>query len=151
MSARKPYRPPPGHYQGGFAAVEMALLSFVMALFLLAPIMIARSLMQVTLTQRVAYNAVHMIAEYPPFQRVDTSSNPVSEATAMADEALVAGGIGSFAVGAANCTNSTNCTNKLAPTVIGIAISADVLDPGTLLPTFTTVNVTTGASDRYSN
>lgn len=152
MSMRAHHRLPPRRREGGTAAVEMALLSFVMAMILLAPIMVARSLMQVSLAQRAAYNAVHMIATYPPFLRLDSSLSPLSEAESMATEALTAGGLAPSAVSArANCPGSINCTYKVAPTVIGIDISADVLDPASVLPTFATVTVATSAADRYAN
>lgn len=153
MSMRTHHRLPRRRRESGTAAVEMALLSFVMAMILLAPIMVARSLMQVRLAQRAAYNAVHMIATYPPYLRLDTSSTPLAAAEAMAAEALTEGGIASTAIGtiSAYCPGSAGCNNKIAPTVVGMDISADVLDPTSLLPTFTTVNVTTSASDRYAN
>lgn len=151
MNARKNDRRRPGLRQDGVAAVEMALLSIVMAMILLAPIMVARFLMQAALTQRAAYNAVHMIATYPQYQRLDTSSSPVTDATAMAAEALTDGGIGTYAIGVANCENSTNCTGKTAPTVISIRIDADVLDPTSVLPTLVTVTANSSAFDRYAN
>lgn len=139
--------------QAGSAAVELALLSVVMAGILLAPIMIARFLMQVSLAQRAAYNAVHMLATYPQYERLNTASSPLTDAQAMATEALVGGGVALSAIGgvSAYCPGSANCTNKVAPTVVGIDISVDVLDPTSILPSLTTVNVTTSASDRYAN
>lgn len=153
MTTRANFRGPPHRRQGGTAAVEMALLSFVMAFILLSPIMIARFLMQVSLAQRAAYNAVHMIATYPAYQRLQTGSTPIQEATAMLTEALVEGGINPSAIGAITpyCTGSAGCASKSVPVTVALDMSADLFDPGSVLPTFSTVTVSISAADRYAN
>lgn len=153
MNARNNDKARPGRRQEGIAAIEMGLLSFVMAMILLSPIMVARSLMQATLAQRAAYNAVHMLATYPRYERLNTASSPLADAEAMATEALVAGGITPSAIGIirANCTSSAGCINKTPPTMTSIEISVDVLDPASVLPTLSTVNINNAAADRYAN
>lgn len=153
MSTCPHYRARIKRREGGTAAVEMALLSFVMAMVLLAPIMIARSLMQVSLAQRAAYNAVHMIATYPVFQRLQAGTTPAQEAEAMATQALIDGGISPSSIEAvsAYCPGSAGCSSTFTPTTVAIDISADLLDPRALLPTLATVPVGVSATDRFAN
>lgn len=139
--------------QHGTAAVEMALLSFVMAGVLMAPIMIAHSLMQVTVAQRASYNAVHMLAVYPTYQRLDPSSNPIDEANATLIDQIAAAGLAPVSSDAftISCTGSANCRATAAPAEIQINLSMDVLNLGDVAPDFSTVNLTFVAWDRYAN
>lgn len=153
---RAQHWPAPGIRQTGTAAVEMALLSFVIAIILLAPIMIARSLMQVTVTQRTAYNVAHAIASYPDFARQDKSANLVQDATAMLADALVDGGVVKTASDVAASVTcpvplSVNCQGAVIPGLVLVGLSVDVLDPSAVLPTFNTLNVTISSYDRYGN
>lgn len=137
--------------QRGTAAVEMALLSFVMAGILMAPIMIAHSLMQVTVAQRASFNAAHMLATYHQYQRLDPSLHLLDEAKSMMLDELDGAALAAPTSDAINayCSNSANCQQPTVPTEIAITLPLDVLAPAAT--DFSTVRISLTASDRYAN
>lgn len=151
MTCKSAFRRAPWRNQRGVAAVELALLSILMVTILFSPILIARSLMQATQAQRAAYNAAHMVATYPFYQRLQT--NPREEATAMFIAAIEASGMtppDSENIDP-SCTGSPNCRASQAPQLVQMYLSVDVLDPGAVLPSFRKVSVLIDSFDRYAN
>lgn len=139
--------------QRGVAAVELAFLMTVIFMFLSSALLIARSLMQATVVQRAADNAAHMISTYPQYLRRDPTVDLNQEAVDMVNEAALAGGLSASAISGVGsyCPGRVSCTDKIAPTEVGLAVSADVLSPGTLLPSISTVSLAVSSSDRYAN
>jgi Flp pilus assembly pilin Flp len=152
MNRHASQRRQPKPDQRGVAAVELAVLIALILPILIAPFMVARSLMQANLAQRAAYNAIHMIATYPPYPRIDHVSKPVEEAQAMVVDALTEGGVTPPDVAdiSPNCATSPGCRNA-PPDLIDIGVAVEVLDPGSLLPGFGTLSVTIQSTDYYAN
>lgn len=142
-----------GRRQGGTAAVEMAILSFVMLAILASPILIARSVMQATLAQRAVFSAAHMLATYPNYARRDPALSPLADATAMAAAALTDAGLGPVSSGdvGTSCTSSANCAAAPAPTDVSVNLPVNVLNPASIVPVMSTVQLTINPHDRYVN
>lgn len=148
---RRHWMPP--RYQRGVAAVELAILSMVLFFFLTAPLLIARSLMQATIAQRATYNATHMLATYPQYLRLDPNHPPIAEVKQMLIDSLDDAHLGPVSVDdiAPTCDSSPNCSKASSPSEVSVSVLVSVLDPGSMMPTLGSVQLTPKSLDRYAN
>lgn len=143
--------------QRGVAAVELAVLLGLMVVLLFTPCIIALALFQGTVAQRAVHNAAHMIALYPPFQRVAASSDPAGQAVAMVGNALIAAGVVAPGSDLADqidvtCTVpvSIKCRSNVVPEQIRVGVFLDIFDPNSTFLNDYPVQVTVYSTDRYA-
>lgn len=144
--------------QRGVAAVELAALLIVLVLLLFTPCMIALSLFQSTVAQRAVHNAAHMVAMYPPFQRVAPGSNPTGEAATMVADALIAAGVVAPDSGIADQVEATCPTpyspkcrsTAMAPEQIRVGMLVDVFDLHSTFLSDHPIQVIVFSTDRYA-
>lgn len=147
----------PSTRQRGVAAVELALLLSVLIMLLFTPCMIALSVFQSTVAQRAVHNAAHMVALYPPFQRVAPGADPTGEAETMVADALIAAGVVAADSGIADQIEATcpvpysiKCRSNVVPEQIRVGVFVDVFDPRSTFLNDYPIQVTVFSTDRYA-